>query len=228
MPSLGNAWRRHLTAMKVSITAAAVMLIVTSAVSAQTPQSAADPGASPVARATPVGVRTIDGVQTRVRDEGKPFAEGCGVEFVVDLLTGFLDAFNRGDQEALARYFPSEVAEFPPEIGKFNWYGVGGPPNSFNPGFTAMNRDELLVYFAERHDQHEQMRLLQVEVGEEWHGLGMTLDIDRRADDIPHHEAGVKAAIDCPSETIWVWGMGDRGILNDALYTDPNATPGFG
>jgi hypothetical protein len=181
----------------------------------------------------------VGDIGVHIRDYSGPLPQGCRPKEVVRLLTDFLDAFNRGDQQALARFFPAETSQRGPhgtlssgeEEGKFKWYSVGGAPGSFNSGFQANNRDELLAYFAERHAHHERMQLLQVDYGAKlwWEngtrGIDMTYDIRRHADDIPTHIAGGKGAVDCREQTIYVWSMGDREVVPDRYFGTPMTTP---
>lgn len=135
----------------------------------------------------------------------------------VRIVTGFISAYNRGDQEALRGYFSAEAAGRgnQAEPGQFGWFAVTGEEGGINPGAGAYSRDELLPYLAERHAHHERLRLLQIDVGRSWrpHGLEILFDVDRRADDIPTHTAGGKGSLDCATGTIIVWNLGDREVL---------------
>ena len=48
----------------------------------------------------------------------------AALEETVDLLTTFLDAFNRGDVTALPRYFPKEGVYPYSDMRGFQWYSV--------------------------------------------------------------------------------------------------------
>jgi hypothetical protein len=150
--------------------------------------------------------------QVRLR-AGGPLAPDCNADDVARLVTGFLDAFNRGDLPALAGFFPAEAARRGvSEPGKFNWFSVSGVA-----GVTAYSRDEVFPYVAERHSRHERLELLQLEVAESWHpGADIVFDVARRADDVPAHVAGGKGAVDCQNRTIFVWSMGDRAALRES------------
>jgi|SRR5579884_708007 len=178
------------------------------------------------------------GVDARLRQGSGPLPAGCSLPAVTATMLAFVDAFNRGDQAALARFFPAKArtglplgnptpdavtGEYP-----FEWYSVAGPPGGFNPGFAAHDRAELLAYFAARHAQHERIRLLRLEVSDTRAGdAGMLFDVERSADDIPTYVAGAKGEMNCPARTIYVVGMGERPVLT-YFTAGPDATPGFG
>lgn len=165
-------------------------------------------------------------LQLRVRDDS-PLPAGCTVQMVVDVLLGFIDAFNRGDTEAAIAYFPIEegfISE-PNAPTLFSWFAVGGGPDTFNPGFIAHNREELRPYLTERHAQRERLYLLQVDMGGAWDGkVHYTFDVMRQADDIPTHEAGGKGIADCDQSKIILWNLSDRPSLPDFLNPPPMPT----
>ena len=177
----------------------------------------------------PGAIVFVGNIGVSLRDRPSMVPTGCRPDDVVQFLSAFIDAFNRGDQQRLQHFFPGEASQV--QDGAFHWYAVGGPPGGINPGFTAENRDELMAYFAERHAHGEYMQLLQIDYGTDrnWEdgerGIDFTLDVRRSAEDIPMHEAGVKGAIDCREQTIYVWSMGDRGIVPDGWFDPPMATP---
>jgi hypothetical protein len=101
------------------------------------------------------------------RDSGS-LPVGCGPREVAGFLSGFFDAFNRGDMQALDEIWTKEDSPGRP-IGRtgreFIWYSVteGG---SIRTGpwrhRSIYDRPELLGYFAERHRQNERMSLVAV------------------------------------------------------------------
>lgn len=164
--------------------------------------------------------------QLRVR-EGSPLPPGCSAERAAGIVTDFIAAFNRGDQPGLTNLFPADAAgpAEAPRLGMFGWFAVTGAPDSFNPGFGAYSREELLPWLAERHARHERLQLLQLEVAGSWHGgVGMVFDVARQADDIPTHVAGGKGSLDCANRTIMVWNLGDREGLPDFVNPPPRPT----
>lgn len=165
--------------------------------------------------------------QLRVRAEGPPLPAGCDPREAAGIVTGFVAAFNRGDQGALARFFSSEAAGegAAPKLGQFGWHGVTGRPEGSDPGFVAFSREALLPLLAARHARHERLRLLQLEVAGSWHGgVDMVFDVERRADDVPTHVAGGKGALDCEGRTVMVWSLGDREVLTDFVSPPPTPT----
>lgn len=190
----------------------------------QTPIPVEPPG-------TPGTVVFVGDVGVSIRLESDTVPRGCNPTEVVTLLTAFFTAFSNGDQLLLQRFFPSEDDQN--RQGTFQWYGVGGRPGSFNPGFVAFshNREDLMAYFVERHEHEERLQLLHIDyaTNDYWEngqrGIGFTLDTLRSADDIPTHQAGVKGAIDCREQTIHRWSMSDRGIVPDDWFEPLIATP---
>jgi hypothetical protein len=166
-------------------------------------------------------------VQVRLRaadDSYGPLPAGCLPNDVVAILNGFIDAFNRGDQAALATYLAEDtVGPTMAMGGDFAWFSVSGAPGSFNPGGGGDTPGQALAYFAERHRHGERMQLLQLELGTTWweNGIGMTFDVARDADDIPAHIAGGKGAIDCARRKITLWSLGDRPVLPDSSFGTP-------
>ena len=134
---------------------------------------------------------------------------GCGPREVAQLIMRFFDAFNNGDQEQLDRFFGFESG--------FQWYSVTeGDPSKGGRHFVAYNPEDLLAYFAERHQQHERLRLITVDVaGPSWHGgVDIAYFLTRRADDLEPGLEGSerivhgKGAINCEKQQIFVWSMG--------------------
>ena len=78
------------------------------------------------------------------------------------------------------------------------------------PRLRSEQIKRLLDYFAKRHDQHEEMRLLEVTSNG---GGNMSYKIRRRADDLdaelwgPDFLASGKGFVNCQDQTIDVWSM---------------------
>lgn len=83
---------------------------------------------------------------------------GCRPREVAGLITNFFDAFDRGDQGKLSRFFVQKG----PTPGLYN---AGPVPRK---GFGTYHRDALLKYFVKRHEHREHLRLLEVAVGKSW------------------------------------------------------------
>ncbi len=75
---------------------------------------------------------------------------GCTTGEVHSLVTGFIKAFNTGDEQALQRGFA--------EAGQgFFWYTTDSPGQRFNR--AAEDRSSLMAYFVQRHAAHESLHL---------------------------------------------------------------------
>ncbi len=148
---------------------------------------------------------------------------GCAQAHVADLVTDFLDAFNRGDQAALAAFFPAGAAEpGVAEPGTFRWFHAPVPGGRF----MTDHRDELLAWFAVRHERHERLELLRLEVTPGWHPeVYVRYDIARQADDLPAHVAGGSGSVLCAERTIFVWSMGETAVWGEGKAS---ATPEVG
>jgi hypothetical protein len=146
---------------------------------------------------------------------------GCSPREVASFFDLFLDAFNRGDMQALDEIWTSEDSPGRP-VGspgrEFIWYSVteGG---SIRTGpwrdRSVYDRPELLAYFAERHRQNERMSLVAVRVVRaraSW-AAGIHFVVRRSADDLPpglggrQRIAGGKGQIDCERHRIQLWTM---------------------
>jgi len=158
-------------------------------------------------------------VQASVRNSS-PLPEGCALDETVRLLTDFLDAFNRGDAAALPRFFPKEgVYPYSDQRG-FQWYSV----TDQNGHFVTYDPAELPVYFATRHEEHEYLQLLELEVAaSEEPCVSIVYRLGREADDLPSHEVRGKGAIDCDDHTIFVWSMAQP--IRDPALRARRATP---
>lgn len=119
----------------------------------------------------------------------------CPPASVAGVVRAYVDAFNRGDQVALGGIFERGVLF-----------------TAWNPAprgaFVSSGRQQLLDYFAERHAQHDTLRLtaLHIQYGSDRVGLAPT--IERRADDITTEVATAKAELDCPSRVLTAWNQG--------------------
>lgn len=143
-----------------------------------------------------------------VTRDSNSFLENCSPLQVAQLVTRFLDAFNRGDQQQLREIFA---------LGG-GWYSVseGSQYSEERNQFVAYDIDTLLTYFAERHQQEEQQRLIQIDVSEaSWHGgVDIALSLARKADDLDpgtvssERIAQGKGAINCQAQKIKVWSVG--------------------
>jgi hypothetical protein len=127
----------------------------------------------------------------------QPIPAGCGPIEVADLITRFVDAFNRGDERQLVAFFGPE----------FQWFSFSKPHNA-GGHFVAYNRDELPAYFAGRRAKNERLALTRLQLN----GGGASLmhvayDLEWRADDGSGEGHG-KGAVNCQRGTLTVWSMG--------------------
>jgi hypothetical protein len=156
-------------------------------------------------------------VQASLRRSSDHLPAGCALDETVQFLTDFLDAFNRGDVAALPRFFPTEgVYPYADQRG-FQWYSV----TDQNGHFVTYDPANLPAYLVDRHEQHERLQLLELEVAASWHpGVDIVFRLSRKADDLPSHEANGKGAIYCDDHTIFVWSMA-QDVPDPALLATP-------
>ena len=135
----------------------------------------------------------------------------CGDPMFGALIVRFLDAFDRGDQEALATFFTEQHADLgisqPGEEMLFHWYSVSDYFHRYSANGSdqvyARTRAAALAYFAMRHAQHEQFHLLGGAAS-----AGQEIKLVRQADDLPTYDVTGKVEFACPGGTIVVWSMG--------------------
>lgn len=155
-----------------------------------------------------------------------PLPIGCDETKIRGVVAAFIAAFNRGDQDGLTRVFPVRGSD-----GDHPW---SGDPNQLrwftlvraNPskGIDALNlytRETLLAYFAERHAQHEQIRVLELVVNQTAGGPGapaINFLITRMADDLPESTFGGKGGVSCAHSVIYLWSQGGP-FVNSATPT---------
>lgn len=191
-----------------------------------TPATASPMRAGPTATAGPLGAgASVDATVTAMPQvtalhgtagsEAEVHPPHCNAEAVTGLITRFFDAFNRGDQTALARFFPAQAAGAMSngQRTQFQWYSVTeGNPQAGGNNFTARNLDELLAYFARRHGQHERLELRSLQInGRGWHGgIDFQYALTRAANDLPARVVEGKGSINCDDQTIFVWSMGNN------------------
>ena len=127
---------------------------------------------------------------------GSPLGD-CPPTKIAETVRAFLDAFNRGDQQALRQFLQRSVtfsAQNPPPVGFF----------------LSSGQPSLLDYFSQRHAHHESLELtaLQIQYGASSREPGLAPTINRRSDDLPTGVVGAKGAIDCNDQAIILWNQG--------------------
>jgi hypothetical protein len=181
-----------------------------------------------------------------VTSDDASLPDGCRPRQIAELVIGFIDAFNSGDQNRLARLFFISEGASPPDFSQrgyypWSWYSVSevGTGGRIEDGFVTYNQGELLRYFAERHRRGERLELLKVSATqagllENEGNVGIVYVLTRDAEDLdpglggPDRIATGKGAINCGSQRIFVWSMemreGDTRSEREAaswLCTDP-------
>lgn len=138
-----------------------------------------------------------------------PLPDGCGVDKVYGVVSGFLDAFNRGDGDAVAGFFMTE-----PSYGSangpnyFQWFSSGGWDNV--DGRTIWDPKELPDFNAERHEQDESLIMHQFEIRRTGPiSVGGAFGLTRAANDLTERRISGKGEINCAEQRIYVWSMGD-------------------
>jgi len=147
---------------------------------------------------------------------GGSLPAGCDEATITRVVHDFVAAFNRGDQGALARFFPARGSD-----GDHPWSGDPDQLRWFtlvraNPskGVDALNlytRETLLAYFADRHAQHERMRVLELIVNPAGGGpvtAAINFRIARAADDLPEAVFFGKGGVGCAQGRIFLWSQG--------------------
>lgn len=137
---------------------------------------------------------------------------GCRPWQVAGLITSFFDAFNRGDQDQLARFWMLPKAS---DAQGQTWYSVTeDDPKQGGRHFVAYNQSDLLAYFAKRIAQRERLQLVMVDVGQGRGGdVGVSYVLVRQADDLkpglggPERFAEGKGEINCKKQMLFVWSM---------------------
>lgn len=119
------------------------------------------------------------------------------------IVEGFLDAYNRGEQQALAKYFGR----------KFKWYSA---TNAGEPHFVSYHADGALEYLERRHGLGERLKLREFHVSDPagraprdlvnfWYILERTFEGKT-------YRAVGKGAMDCEAREIFVWSIGGEPI----------------
>jgi hypothetical protein len=136
--------------------------------------------------------------------------DGCSPTEVTHLLRRFLEAYNSGDQEQLASFFPI----------MFQWYADGrrlsGEDVDEDYLFIAWpgDREDLLSHFAERHEQGDRLQLSRVNViDRSARDVVIHFRLTREADDVKPGADGAKryvngrAVFNCLSQKFFNWLM---------------------
>ncbi len=181
-----------------------------------------------------------------VTSDDATLPDSCHPRQVADLVISFVEAFNSGDQATLSRIFFLSEGPSPPDFSDgaydpWSWYTVGEikPSGKIVGGFVTYDQAELLSYFAERHKESEQLRLLKISLGQTGllgreGNVGFVFVLNRTATDLeptlggPASIASGQGAVNCKNRRIFTWRMdmrvADQRTEREAtawLCTDP-------
>jgi len=126
-------------------------------------------------------------------------SSACTASSVRQVVEHFIDAFNRGDFAELDQlvYQP------------FSVYATNGPGERLNA--QARDRDNLMAYFAARHQQHEHLALISMDLTyTNSNEAGFWFRVMRSADDgLPPSRYTGKGGVQCATMPIslTVWAM---------------------
>ena len=132
---------------------------------------------------------------------------GCSPAYVAELLQSFADAEARGDLTALDHLFapagPNEREGVTHAESGFVEYSV---TDRSEHTVGALDRSQLLPYFAGRHALHESLRFVQVAVFPKLDAWPFWVEINyvlrARADDLGDRVLSGKGVVNCAGETI--------------------------
>ena len=187
----GTAGGKHLTIVALVMSAPATP-------SSAPSRTASGPGGTPTPYPTP------------------RLSAGCDETAIRGVVGEFIAAFNAGDQAGLARVVPATGSDgdhpWTGDPDQLRWFTL----TSANPGtgVDALNlytRDTLLAYFAERHAQHERMRVVELVINNAASGpltAAINFRITRTADDLPERPFGGKGGVGCAHGVIYLWSAG--------------------
>lgn len=131
--------------------------------------------------------------------EGASAPPGCDSTQVVNWITAFLDAAQRGDAASMAdRFVEVPIASVDDR-----------PKGEFRQLFS---RDKLVAYYMERYRAGESQSLRRINVGYSGGRAQFGFEIDRQASDLDGVVPG-KGEIDCESGQISIWNVGQLGQI---------------
>jgi hypothetical protein len=174
----------------------------------------------------PTAVDAGEETKVIVTSSDTSLPEGCRPKEAAQVVGGFVDAFNAGDQERLSRTFFIAEGPSPSEFSEegyypWSWYSVSqiGEGGRIDGGFVAHEEELLMRYFARRHERGERMQLLKVSLthagilGNDAN-VGLISILTRDAEDLekagfggPDHVAYARGALNCEGGWIFSWTM---------------------
>ena len=124
----------------------------------------------------------------------------CTAQAARDVVDRFIDAFNRGDIAQLDQLFSAQ---------QFDAYSTDAPGERFNA--QAQDRGTLMAYFTARHQQHEHLVLISMDVTyTDSRDVGFWFRVTRSADDgLPPTRYNGKGGVQCATmpTSLVVWAM---------------------
>jgi hypothetical protein len=142
--------------------------------------------------------------ELRIREGTLAFPKECSPRDVLNLLQGFVRAFNDGDATRLKGIFGEG----------FQWFSMTMGPDDH---IAIYDVAKLPPYFNDRHRHAEKLALQVLEVNAgSWHGgIDIVFNVRRTADDLKQGpvNAGGKGMVRCDNKTIAVWSMGNVPVL---------------
>lgn len=155
-----------------------------------------------------------------------PLPMGCDETKIRGVVADFIAAFNRGDQDGLARVFPVRGSDgdhpWSGDPNQLRWFTlVRASPSKNIDALNLYTRETLLAYFAERHTQHEQIQVLELVVNQAAGPPGapaINFLITRIAGDLPESTFGGKGGVSCAHGVIFLWSQGSS-FVNSATPT---------
>ncbi len=126
-------------------------------------------------------------------------ANPCSTNDVRQVVVRFIDAFNRGDIAQLDQLV----------YQRFSLYATNAPGERLNP--QAHDRNNLMAYFAARHQQHEHLALISMDLTyTNSSEAGFWFRVMRSADDgLPPTRYSGKGGVQCAAMPIslTIWAM---------------------
>jgi len=145
-----------------------------------------------------------------------PLPAGCDETAIRGVVQGFIAAFNAGDEAGLARVFPARGSDgdhpWTGDPDQLRWFTLTrADPGTGMDALNLYTPYTLLAYFAERHAQHERMRMVELVINSAASGpttAAINFRITRAADDLPEHTFGGKGGVGCTAGRIFLWSQG--------------------
>jgi hypothetical protein len=123
----------------------------------------------------------------------------CTAQAAHDVVDRFIDAFNRGDIAQLDQLFSAQ---------QFDAYSTDAPGQRFNA--EAQDRGTLMAYFSARHQQHEHLALISMDITySDTRDVGFWFRVTRSADGLPPTRYNGKGGVQCATmpTSLVVWAM---------------------